>query len=513
MKGRSAINPDYTAKFTWDKMRHKKAPLYEAVRKYADSEPAPFHVPGHKLGGAYDSKTSVKMNSIFSLDVTELSRLDDLHQAEGVIAEAQHLAAEAFRAEETFFLVGGSTAGNIAAILTVCNPGDTLIVQRNVHKSVIHALMLGNVHPIFINPMIDHFTGIATGITAEQVAEALIQNPHSRGVFITNPNYYGMGTDIRRICEICHSFGVPILVDEAHGAHFGFHTDLPESAMDSGADLSVQSTHKMLTSLTMSSMLHIQGHRIDRDKLRQILAMIQSSSPSYPLMISLDLARRYIVLEGQKKLDQVIQLTENYRGKIRTITPDITVPDNRSEAYDYLDPLKIVMHVSPPKTGYMLQQELEEKGCFAEMADLFHVVLALSPETRAEQLDRLISALHEGKIPPHNQDISSSPEKKGIVPGMENVFKTHLIYQPFQVFHVEKEWVPWDQAAGRVCADSIIPYPPGIPVFIPGEYISNEKHHWVDTMLKKGGRIQGLKGDGPSQMHVLVVQNHHEKGS
>lgn len=453
------------------------------------------------------------MGTFFSLDVTELSGLDDLHQAEGVIAEAQQLAAEAFRAEETYFLVGGSTVGNIAAILTVCNPGDALIVQRNVHKSVIHGLMMGNVHPIFIDPMIDRFTGLATGITAEQVREALRKNPHSRGVFITNPNYYGMGIDIRQICKVAHSFGVPVLVDEAHGAHFGFHPDLPDSAMDCGADLAVQSTHKMLTSLTMSSMLHVQEKRIDRDKLRQILAMIQSSSPSYPLMISLDLARRYMVLQGQEQLDRVIRLSNQYRERLRTISPEITVPDNRTEAYDYLDPLKIVIHVFPPKTGYILQQELENKGCMAEMADFSHVVLALSPGTQVEHLDRLISALHEGGHPFHHQPTSSIPEKKGIVTSMENVFKTHLIYQPYQVLHVEKEWIPWDQAAGRVCADSIIPYPPGIPVFIPGEYITEEKHQWVDTMLNKGGRVQGLKGDDPSQMQILVVQNHRVKGS
>ncbi|MEC0200985.1 aminotransferase class I/II-fold pyridoxal phosphate-dependent enzyme, partial [Paenibacillus taichungensis] len=233
------------------------------------------------------------------LDVTEISGTDDLHHPEGVILEAQQLAADCFGAEESFFLVGGSTSGNLSLLLTVCNePNSLVLVQRNVHKSIIHGLMLAGARAVFLEPWVDPTSGLAVMPSLETVQAAVQAHSEAKGVLVTLPNYYGMGTDLKPIAEVCHEAGMPLLVDEAHGAHYGQHPDLPASALSCGADGVVQSTHKMLSAFTMGAMLHVQGTRLNRSLLRQRLAMVQSSSPSYPVMASLDLARRLLHTQG-----------------------------------------------------------------------------------------------------------------------------------------------------------------------------------------------------------------------
>ncbi|WP_411829743.1 aminotransferase class I/II-fold pyridoxal phosphate-dependent enzyme, partial [Paenibacillus favisporus] len=278
----------------------ERAPIYEMMQEMKDKAYSSFHVPGHKKGQAYtESGGAGFLQDVLQVDLTEITGTDDLHHPEGVIREAQALAADCFGAEESFFLVGGSTSGNIALILTVCSkPGDLLIVQRNVHKSVIHGLMLAGAKAVFIQPEPDPVSGLAVAPSEETVTAALAAYPQAKGVLVTMPNYYGMGSDLAPLAEACHQHGVPLLVDEAHGAHYGQHPRLPGSALASGADGVVQSTHKMLAALTMGAMLHVQGPRIDRGLLRQRLAMVQSSSPSYPIMGSLDLARRLLHVQG-----------------------------------------------------------------------------------------------------------------------------------------------------------------------------------------------------------------------
>lgn len=273
-----------------------RAPIYEMLEQYRVKGNISYHVPGHKNGEAYSGFGGAGyLDEIMKYDVTEITGTDDLHHPEGVIKEAQALTADCFGAEESFFLVGGSTAGNLALILTVCpKPGMVMILQRNVHKSVIHGLMLAGVQAVFLEPLLDMDSGLAVAPAAETVQAALAAYPEAAAVLVTMPNYYGMGSDLAPLARICHNSGVPLLVDEAHGAHYGQHPALPAGALRCGADGVVQSTHKMLPALTMGAMLHVQGPRLDRALLRQRLAMVQSSSPSYPVMASLDLARRLV---------------------------------------------------------------------------------------------------------------------------------------------------------------------------------------------------------------------------
>nr|WP_082927056.1 aminotransferase class I/II-fold pyridoxal phosphate-dependent enzyme [Paenibacillus tuaregi] len=299
-----------------------QAPLVFALAEYADKRNASFHVPGHKDGRVLCNRPEGDRfyRQIAQIDGTEITGLDDLHHPEGVIAEAQERAARLFGAEASYFLVGGSTAGNLGLILTVCSaPGDVLLVQRNVHKSVIHGLMLAGAKAVFLAPEADPASGLSIIPSADTVREALRRYPDAKGLLVTHPNYYGMGGDLAALAELCHGSGVPLLVDEAHGAHFGLHPELPGSALAAGADGVVQSTHKMLSALTMGAMLHVQGSLIDRELLRQRLAMVQSSSPSYPIMASLDLSRSYLEEAGPAAFAEGLRAADKLREHIRKL--------------------------------------------------------------------------------------------------------------------------------------------------------------------------------------------------
>lgn len=499
---------------------HKpRAPLYEALVHYRKRKDASFHVPGHKDGQAYldiwDINEEMALAGVMKIDATEITGTDDLHHPEGVILEAQQLAAEYFGAAETFFLVGGSTVGNLALILSVCTaPGDVLLVQRNVHKSVIHGLMLAGANAVFLSPQLDAASGLATIPSVETVREALRRYPGAKGLLVTHPNYYGMGTQLQPLAQLCHDSGVPLLVDEAHGAHFGLHRQLPPSALAQGADGVVQSTHKMLTAMTMGAMLHVQGDLLDRSLIRQRLTMVQSSSPSYPIMASLDLSRCLLQASGEKLFAQALDLASQMRSEIRTMKRFGLVElgaSGVSAAYSIQDPFKVVLYDAAGElNGYALQEALEARGCIPEMSDERYVVLALSVGTSQQDLNRLLAALREitaaGSGLTTGVQLACSavanPSESNI--STWNIFESPVASQPqlnaqhsSQNLHMTAnvstpvlfslqpvaapliERIPIEESAGRQAAEMVIPYPPGIPILYPGEWITNE----IETML------------------------------
>ncbi|WP_230633168.1 aminotransferase class V-fold PLP-dependent enzyme [Paenibacillus athensensis] len=373
----------------------RRAPLVEALLAHRRAQTASFHVPGHKSGQSLDAGAAPVLAEVMSIDFTELSGLDDLHHAEGVIREAQELAAACFGADETFFLIGGSTAGNLAMITTVCRPGDVLIVQRNAHKSVIHGLMLAGARAVFVQPELDEAHGIAGGVSVASMAQALAAYPEARALFVTSPTYYGAGADLQALAELAHNAGKLLLVDEAHGAHCGFHELLPPSALACGADAVVQSTHKMLTAMTMAAMLHVQGDRIDRDLLRQRLTMLQSSSPSYPLLASLDAARRQLHTGGRGWVDAGLQAAQELRVRLAE-QPRFAeaAPPRGAAGFHTVDPFKVTVYdAAGVLTGPALREQLEARGCHAELADPRHVLLVFSPASRLADAERLYAAL------------------------------------------------------------------------------------------------------------------------
>jgi len=502
---------------------HKpKAPLYEALVHYRQRKDASFHVPGHKDGQAYlDINEEMTLAGVMEIDATEITGTDDLHHPEGVIKEAQQLAAEYFGAEETFFLVGGSTVGNLALILSVCTaPGDVLLVQRNVHKSVVHGLMLAGANAVFLSPQIDAASGLATIPSVETVREALRRYPGAKGLLVTHPNYYGMGTALQPLAQLCHDSGVPLLVDEAHGAHFGLNQQLPPSALTQGADGVVQSTHKMLTAMTMGAMLHVQGGLLDRSLIRQRLAMVQSSSPSYPIMASLDLSRCLLQSSGEKLFAQALAIASRIRSGIKATKRFGLVELGASgdnTAYSIQDPFKVVLYDAAGElSGYALQEALEVHGCIPEMSDERYVVLSLGVGTSQQDADRLLAALHEvaGAYPTEANistwNISYKPTSQLLLDAQENSQSIQMtvnvsdpvLFSLRPVAAVDIERIPIEGSAGRQAAEMVIPYPPGIPILYPGEWITNEIEAALIQLHHSKAKCQGVEDSSLRTINV-----------
>lgn len=519
-----------------------RAPLWEAMLAYRNGKPARFHVPGHKGGAGLAGEARDLLAGVHEVDVTELSGLDDLHHAEGVIAEAERLAAACFGAERTRFLVGGSTAGNLALILAVCKPGDVLLVQRDAHKSVYNGLMLAGARAVLLAPRIDSACGLPCGLRLSDVEAALSRYPEAKGLLLTDPNYYGFGTDLAPIVEAAHRRGVPVLVDAAHGAHYGFHPDVPASPLAAGADGVVQSTHKMLTAMTMGAMLHLQGSLIDREGVDRALSAIQSSSPSYPIMASLDLARRQIALERHDLFGRALEYARRLRTALSAM-PWVELAEpaglsgragNGSPAGPVTrDPFKITFR---DRTGTLggeaLAEQLEKRGCYPEMADPLYVTLALGLSTSSAEIDKLSDAMHDIYVtfrlrekelgtPAKNITISpflaidpdGSDSAGDSGAGCDPAGGEQLKAVPEPVafrFHPSgsTEWqrVLPEEAVGAVCGRAIVPYPPGVPLLVPGERITDEAVRRLKGWRSAGLRIHGLNQDG-----TIIIETNGEK--
>lgn len=476
----------------------KRAPLFEALERHAARKAASFHVPGHKQRPAWqDEAAQGRFAGLLPIDLTELSDTDDLHHPEGAIAKAERLAAECFGAEESRMLVGGSTAGNLAMILGLCAPGELLLVQRNVHKSIIHGLMLAGTRAVFLPPVIDAGTGLALAPSTATVRAALRRYPEAKGLVLSNPNYYGMSVSLTGTIQAAHEAGIPVLVDEAHGPHFGRLPAFPASALQAGADVVVQSAHKMLPAMTMGAWLHLQGSRVPREAIRQQLRMIQSSSPSYPIMASLDLARREIQVRPEACFEPALAAALQVRGGLAASPFNIleAVPE-----YFALDPLKLVLYDATGRLdGFRLLRELELRGCVAEMADDRYVLLALGAGSRPEDGQALLSALRDiadayelcgdekdcGSANHRLPDAKTGPYDRQM-PDDEIPLPTQFNRAP-----IDAEPIRLEEAAGRTSGEWIIPYPPGIPALYPGETITEEAIARLVRWRKEGARIQG----------------------
>ncbi|WP_126424655.1 aminotransferase class I/II-fold pyridoxal phosphate-dependent enzyme [Brevibacillus marinus] len=481
--------------------RQRRAPLYEALVRHSRRQPHPFHVPGHKMGRSFDREGKQQYGPLLPLDLTELSGLDDLHQPEGVIAEAQALAAEAYGAEETRFLVGGTTVGNIALILAVCRPGEKIVIQRNCHKSVYHGVILARANPVFVVPAVDPATGVAAGLRQEDVERTLKEHPDAKAVFLTNPTYYGMGIDLRQMADVVHRFDIPLLVDEAHGSHFGFHPELPASAMQSGADAAVQSTHKMGTAMTMCSMLHLRGQRIQRSRLFQALGMIQSSSPSYALLASLDLARRHMLTEGVSELERVLPLLQRLRERLASLSwlalPELT----ENSVFATLDPFKLMLDLrTQALSGYELQQVLEEHAIFPELSASRHVLLAASTGTSAADVEKVWQVL-ERINPPQTGGVYPIIQTGGIP---SSSFLREQAMAMHEALDADRAPIPLEAAEGCIAAEMVIPYPPGIPLLVPGERIDRQALEWLLAMRQQKLRFHGVHDPNLATIQIVT---------
>jgi Arginine/lysine/ornithine decarboxylases len=494
-----------------------EAPLYTQLVRRFGRGPVSFHVPGHQYGRALPDEPFALFRDIMGIDVTELEDTDDLHHPEGVIREAQQLAARCFGADETFFLVGGSTAGNLAMLLAALDPGDAVVVQRNVHKSVLNGIALARARAIFVAPRIEPVSGLPTVPAAADVETALSRYPDARAVFLSTPNYYGMQVNLAPYAEIAHRRNVPLLVDEAHGAHFGLHPECPPSAMASGADAAVQSTHKTLTALTMGAMLHVRRGRLSMNRLRRAMTTVQSTSPSYPILASLDISRAMIEAYGSAWLEGGMKAARRLRERLAARKgPFAIVEPAIGEACGAVDPMRIVLRdATGTLSGIRLQRLLAEQGCWAEMADDRYVVLVFGPGAAEADADKLVSALDRIAA----ETAGDTPDADGVqASAAAAVFAAApeaRIGEPCAIPLMppepnRTETVPLGEAAGRTAAETVIPYPPGIPLLYAGERIGEAQIAAIRRLAEADARFQGAAGAGMQEIRVMA-QHQQEK--
>jgi len=486
-----------------------KAPLFEKLLHHSKAETVSLHVPGHKMGQGFNPIGKEVYKDILTIDMTEIADLDDLHQPEGIILEAEERAAKLFQADHTFFLVNGSTSGNLAMILSVCQPGDKIIVQRNVHKSVIHGMMLAKVQPIYLNPEWIPELGITGSITLSQLIDSLQKHPDVKAVFLMNPNYYGIGIDLTQMIDLVHQYHIPVLIDEAHGAHFGFHPAFPLSSIQMGADMVVQSTHKTLSAMTMGSMLHLKSGFVDLERVKTFLSMIQTSSPSYPIMASLDLTRHWIETEGETLWENALQVVDLLHRK----TADLQVMRLKHDINDryYMDPLKIIIHSRYTNiTGFDLQKQLEEKGIYTELSDLFNTLSIITFGTNKKDVERLTNVLKQldNQLQQKIKRDVDQPMGETLLQDYGLIFhEKESIISLKEVLYGKKKTVFLEEAIGEIAAEMVIPYPPGIPIIQLGEKITKDDITFIMKLRENGARFQGVENPSLATIKVVDLRN------
>ncbi|MFD2444333.1 aminotransferase class I/II-fold pyridoxal phosphate-dependent enzyme [Bacillus sp. CGMCC 1.16607] len=475
-------------------MDQHRTPLFDTLIQHDKQQPLSFHVPGHKNGVLFPSKANPYYSSILSIDVTELTGLDDLHAPEGAIREAEELLANIYRTRHSFFLINGSTVGNLTMILSTFEEGDIVFVQRNCHKSILNGLKLAKLKPIFIEPDFNENWKVATSISKDSLQAAHQAYPKGKGVILTYPNYYGFASDIKEIIDYCHLYGMVVLVDEAHGAHFIAGEPFPPSALQLGADMVVQSAHKTLPAMTMAAYLHINSERIPFDTVKSYLQVLQSSSPSYPLMASLDIARSYIATydeEDKKYLEEQLAI---FIKKLKEI-PVIKVLHHQSKG----DPLKIVLQSNQGNSGFDLQRRLESVGVYSELADSHNVLLVFPLLKKGVsypvlEVSRRIQDVLKGEI--GNATLRSVQIKRS-----EQIFSSLEIEYKEQL-QLRQMVIPLVESMGENSAEMIIPYPPGIPLFMEGEKITSEKLEILRQLIQLGARFHGGEFLGDQKIKI-----------
>ncbi|HLP87113.1 MAG TPA: aminotransferase class I/II-fold pyridoxal phosphate-dependent enzyme [Nostocaceae cyanobacterium] len=492
-------------------LNQNQTPLIDALKACITRDHAPFYTPGHKHGmGISSILVDLLGKNVFRADLTELAELDHLFAPEGVILAAQELAAAAFGAEKTWFLVNGSTCGIEAAILATCRMGDKIILPRNVHSSVISGLILSGAMPIFVEPEYDEILDIAHSITPAGVQAALEKHPDAKAVLTVYPTYYGVCGDLEAIAQITHQYHIPLLVDEAHGAHFHFHPDLPTPALVAGADLTVQSIHKTLGAMTQASMLHAQGNRIDFDRVSKALQLVQSTSPSYVLLASLDAARQQVAVYGESLMSQTLQLAQQAQEKINQIpqisTPLFTQPP--SPGFLTLDPTRLTVNVADlGLTGFAAEEILDEQfGVTPEFASMFNLTFIISLGNTQSDINKLVQSL---------ENLARIPQIEGYkIPHLTSQYKkckykndaiiTQIMaISPREAFFANSETLALEKTVNRICVEIVCPYPPGIPVLMPGEIITKSALEYLRQVQAVGGFISGCKDSSLETLKVV----------
>lgn len=474
------------------------APIYEALRRVRRMRIVPFDVPGHKRGRGNMELTEFLGEDCMNVDVNSMKPLDNLCHPVSVIRDAEKLAAEAFGAENAFFMVGGTTSAVQSMIMFACKSGDKIIMPRNVHRSAINALILTGAVPVYVNPDVNDRLGIALGMSVEQVEKAIRENPQAKAVMVNNPTYYGICSDLKRITDLAHKHNMLVLVDEAHGTHFYFGENFPATAMSVGADISSVSMHKSGGSLTQSSFL-LMGKNINSDYMRQVVNLTQTTSASYLLLSSLDISRKRLALSGREIFAKTVEMAEYARSEINGIGGYYAYSKeliNGDSIYDF-DISKLSIYTLPIGLAGIEVYDLlrDEYDIQIEFGDIGNILAYLSVGDRKRDIERLISALSE---------IKRRFGRSG-TDMLDHEYISPIVAEaPRKAFYSDKISLPLDEAEGRVCTEFVMCYPPGIPILAPGELITGDIIRYIKYAKEKGCQMTGTEDINIERLNVLT---------
>lgn len=472
--------------------RQSETPLLAAMKHYVCDQVMPFHTPGHKQGkGMHCELANILGQDTLALDLALMHELDDLHEPHSCIKAAQDLAAELYGADHSYFVVNGTTGGIYAMILAIAGPGDKILVPRNVHRSIIGGIIIAGAIPVFMQPEVDLQLGIAMGVTADTVANTLKRHSDAKGVLIINPTYYGVATDLARIVEIVHSYNIPVVVDEAHGPHLKFSHRLPIQALDAGADICAQSTHKILGAMTQCSMVHCRNGYINVPRLKAMLQLVQSTSPNYIMLASLDVARMQMATEGPKLIEKAINLAEWTRQEINTIPGLYCFGGEKLSApgVHALDATKLTVTVKGLGfKGAEAERILRSKYKIqAELSDMFNILFLITIGDKEEDARYLVASLRD--MAANHFGSRDFAAVQGI--DLRYPLAPEQVISPREALFGHTRKVAFSESVGQVCAEIVTFYPPGIPLLCPGERISRDVADYCLRLQEAGLHISG----------------------
>lgn len=470
-----------------------RTPIINSLNKIIDDNVISFHMPGHKKGFIYESLgCGSLLEKIYKLDTTEIPGTDNLHSPEESIKDSLKIASEAFKSDKTYYLINGSTCGIEAAIMAVTKPNDKVIINRDCHQSAINACIVGDVNPVYINPIINKDSNTLDGVKFKDVKEIIDKNLDAKAIFLTYPTYFGQVFNLRDICEYAHNKNMVVIVDEAHGAHFGLSDKLPNTALSEGADLVIQSTHKTLPAFTQSSMIHVKGNRVDKNKLSNMLRITQSSSPSYLLMASLEIAVDIYVNKGSYLMEELLDNIQKFKTEVKNLE-FIKIDSSQDETKLFLNTKNLGI------TGYELEDILRKKYKIqVELSNYYGALLIATIGNTKKEFDKLREALIE-----IDKTMKTETELKDIYYPL-NIPKK--ILTPRQAFYTDTKSVKINDSIGEISGEYIIPYPPGVSLVSPGEEITREVIEYVIECKEKGMNVSGVKDSNLEYIQIIDLK-------
>ncbi len=479
----------------------QKAPIHEALLRHKSNRVVPFDVPGHKGGRGNRELTEFLGENCLKVDVNSMKPLDNLCHPTSVIREAEMIAADAFGAKAAFFIVNGTTASVQGMIMSVCKAGDKIIMPRNVHRSAINALVVCGAVPVYVNPGVNRDLGIPLGMSLSDVKAAITDNPDAKAILVNNPTYYGICSDLRGIVDFAHEHGVKVLVDEAHGTHFYFGEDMPVSAMEAGADMAAVSMHKTGGSLTQSSFL-LCGEGVNPHHVRQVINLTQTTSGSYLLLVSLDIARKNLSLNGKELFKKTVEIAEYARGEINKLGGYYAFGKeliDEESVYDF-DPTKLSVHTRNMGLAGIEVYDLlrDEYDIQIEFGDISNFLAIISAGDRNLEIERLIASLSEIRRLYGKEDKSDMFDHEYINPD--------VVFAPQQAFYSSKKSLPIRKTVGQICGEFVMCYPPGIPILAPGERITAEIVNYILYAKEKGCLLTGTEDMSVNHINVVEVE-------